>query len=174
MCVCLTLTPQVRGHVPGLGVCVRFAVLRFRRTAAPFVLTPEGSEFGAPVFPPLEGQGGAVRHQAALLRAPAPLAVLCADQEERPAHVEGGAAARQVPVGDPERLGAPADPGGGARAKDDLHRNGELPPGTRALHPLHLHLQHYEANTNCSQLNGFFIFRIYFIENQNKTTDRNP
>ena len=110
------------GDVPGL--CFRLlpagAVGGLLGAASPLVVAPEAPEFGAPVVPPLEGQSGAVRHQATLLRAPAPLALLRANQEVSPTHVEGGAAAAEVPVGDPQGVGAPADTGGGARAEDGL------------------------------------------------------
>lgn len=117
------LRQQVRGDVPRLGVCllpVMVVVGGFRRAAPPLVLPPEAPQFGAPVFPPLESQSGAVRHQATLLRTPAPLPLLRTDQEEGPAHVEGGAAAAEVAVGDPEGVGAPANAGGGPRAEDGL------------------------------------------------------
>lgn len=140
------LSQQVRGDVPRLRLCALPAmtgvVWGLLRTAASFVLPPEAPEFGVPVFPPLEGQGGAVRHQATLLGAPAPLPFLGADQEERPAYVKGGAAAAEVTVRDPKGLGAPADAGVGPRPEDCLYRDGKLPPGTRTLHPFDLHLQH--------------------------------
>lgn len=111
-----------------LGVLA--VVYGFRGAASSLVLPPEAPELGAPVFPPLEGQSGAVGHQATLLRTPAPLSFLGSNQEERPAYVEGGAAAAEVAVGDPEGLGAPADAGGRPYAEYSLYRDGELPPGT--------------------------------------------
>lgn len=145
--LCVFLSQQVRGDVPRLGLWLLPVVLvvvgGFRRAASPLVLPAEAPQFGAPVFPPLEGQSGAVRHQATLLRAPAPLPLLRTDQEEGPAYVQGGAAAAEVPVGDPEGLEAPANAGGGPRAEDGLDWDRELPPGTWTLHPSHLHLQHW-------------------------------
>lgn len=139
----MSLSQQVRGDVPPRLLPVIVLPLGgLLGAAAPLVLPPEASQLGAPVFPPLEGQSGAVRHQAALLRAPAPLAFLGADQEEGPAHVQGRAATAQVPVGDPEGVGAPTHTGVGPRAENSLDGDGELPPGTRTLHPSHLHLQH--------------------------------
>lgn len=61
--------------------------------------------------------------------------------------MEGGAAAAEVAVRDPEGVGAPADAGGGPRAEDGLDWDGELPPGTWTLHPPHLHLQHWETHS---------------------------
>ncbi len=92
----------------------------FRWAAAPFVLPAEAPEFGVPVFPPLEGQSGAVRHQATLLRAPAPLPLLCTDQQEGPTHLEGWAAAAEVTVRNPEGVEASAYLGGGPGAEDSL------------------------------------------------------
>ncbi|TNN58875.1 hypothetical protein EYF80_030885 [Liparis tanakae] len=105
----LFLSQQVRGDVPRLGLCGLPVMVVLRRAAAPLVLPPEAPQLGAPVFPPLEGQSGAVRHQPALLGAPAPLPLLRADQEEGAAHVEGGTAAAEVAVRDPERPEAPAN-----------------------------------------------------------------
>lgn len=125
------LHQQVRGDVPRLGPRLLPArLVGFRRAAAPLVLPSEAPQLGAPVFPPLEGQSGAVGHQAALLGGPAPLPLLRTDQEEGAAHVEGRAAAAEVAVGDPEGVGAPADTGGGPRAEDCLDGDGELPPGS--------------------------------------------
>lgn len=116
-------------------------MLGFWWASTPFVLPPEAPQFVAPVFPPLEGQSGAVRHQATLLRTPVPLPFLCPDQEEGAAHVQGRAAAAKVTIGHPERVRAPANAGGGPCAEDGLDRDGELPPGSRSLHPSDLHLQ---------------------------------
>lgn len=154
LCVCVRvfLSQQVGGDVPRLGPRV-LRVLTvvaggLERAPALLVLTPEAPEFGAPVFPPLEGQSGAVCHQATLLRGPAPLPFLCANQEERPTHLEAGAATAEVTVWDPERQGAPANVGGGPGAENCLYWDGELPPGTWALPPSDLHLQHCERFTN--------------------------
>lgn len=111
----------MRGDVAGLGLRPLLpmpVVWVSGWAAAPLVLPSEAPQLGAPVFPPLEGQSGAVGHQPALLGAPASLALLTADQEEGAAHVEGRAAAAQVTVGDPEGVEAPADVGGRPCAKD--------------------------------------------------------
>lgn len=157
------LSQQVRGDVPRLGLCllpvtvVLLPIGGFRRAAAPLVLPPEAPQFGAPVFPPLEGQGGAVRHQATLLRAPAPFPLLCTDQEEGPPNVEGWAATAEVTVWDPEGVGAPAHTGSGPRTEDGLDWDGELPPRTWTLHPSHLHLQHWETQ-RCNINSSCFFF----------------
>lgn len=117
----VSLCQQVRGDVAGLGLRPLSSTPVLRSSgwaAAPLVLPSEAPELGAPVFPPLEGQSGAVGHQPVLLGAPASLALLGADQEEGAAHVEGGAAAAQVAVGDPEGVEASAHSGGRACAKD--------------------------------------------------------
>lgn len=163
------LSQQVRGDVPRLGLCllpvtvVLLPIGGFRRAAAPLVLPPEAPQFGVPVFPPLEGQGGAVRHQATLLRAPAPFPLLCTDQEEGPPNVEGWAATAEVTVWDPEGVGAPAHTGSGPRTEDGLDWDGELPPRTWTLHPSHLHLQHWETQRCNINSSCFFFFINYFI-----------
>jgi len=125
-----------------VAVVMPVSVGGLRGATAPLVLAPEAPELGAPVFPPLQGRGGAVGHQPALLGGPVAAPLLRADQQEGPAHVEGGAAAAQVSVGDPEGPRASAEAGRGPRAEDGLHRDGELPPGAGAFHSLHLDLQH--------------------------------
>ncbi|MEQ2160603.1 hypothetical protein GOODEAATRI_000971 [Goodea atripinnis] len=109
MCLCVLPAPGV------------VAVWGFLGAAAPLVLPPEAPELGAPVFPPLEGQCGAVRHQATLFRSPTSLPFLCADEEECPVYMEGRAATAEVTVGNPEGLGAPPEMGVGARPEDGLY-----------------------------------------------------
>lgn len=145
------LNQQMWGDVPQLSLWGPPAVVKvvnwgLFRAAASLVLPPEAPEFGAPVFPPLEGQSGAVRHQATLLRTPAPLPFLGADQQERPTHVEGRAAAAQISVRHPKGLGTLADSGVGPRPENHLYEDGKLPPGTWTLHFFNLDLQHWQTH----------------------------
>lgn len=114
------------------------------------VLPPEPSQFGAPVLPPVEGDGGAVRHQPVLPRRPVPSPFLCTNQEEGPANLEGRAATAEVTVWNPEGLLAPAH-AGRPHAEHGLHPYRELPPGPGTFHSFHLHLQNCEKETRLSQ-----------------------
>lgn len=159
LCFSVLLRQQVRGDVPGLGLGLLLFMSIVRGSgwaAAPLVLPSEAPQFRAPMFPPREGQSGAVGHQTTLLGAPASLPLLGRDQEERAAHLEGWAAAAEVAVRDPEGVGAPAHVGGRPCAKDWLDWDGKLPPGAWTLHPSHLHLQHWQRQDTGLDFYSFF------------------
>lgn len=133
LCLHLWSLLQVGGCVfPHRGVCVSAAggrVLLGHLQALPlFVLPPKPPELGAPVLPPVEGDGRAVCHQTMLPRRPVSAPFLCANQEKAPAHLKGGAATAKVAVWHPESLLSPAH----ARqphTEHGLHPYRELPPG---------------------------------------------
>lgn len=113
--VCLHLWSllQVWGGVfPHRGVCVSAAggrvLLGHLQALALLVLPPEPPQLGAPVLPPVEGDGGAVRHQTVLPWRPVSATFFCANQEEGPAHLKGRAATAKVTVRHPESLLASA------------------------------------------------------------------
>lgn len=147
-CVCLLhlwSLLQVGGCVfPPRSVCVSAAggrvLLGHLQALALLVLRPEPPQLGAPVLPPVEGDGRAVRHQTELPGRPVTPPFLCSNQEEGPAHLKGGAAAAEVAVGHPEGLLAPANTRR-SHPEHGLHPYGELPPGPGTFHSFHLHFQ---------------------------------